>query len=83
VHRTKLDAFLDRFLDSTPAGLAAAVRQLWWAWNGFAPWPARPWPDFADWQSACEAWRSRLAAQDDLVTQLLAFVAARHAGGVE
>ena len=67
VHRSKLDALLDLLQPD------AEVRALWHAWNGFAPWPAR-WPDEARWRAATESLRARLAAQDDLVTQLRRFV---------
>jgi uncharacterized repeat protein (TIGR03837 family) len=71
------------------AAVAADVAALWWAWNGLAsapggpgcmegPAPALPpWPEPARWQRASIAWRDRLAAQDDLVTQLLRFVAGK------
>jgi hypothetical protein len=79
-HRAKLDAFLGRFLDGVEAAeprFARRLRRLWWAWNGLAPWPspaAEVWPEPAPWQAACTAWRDRLCAQPDLVTQLLDFV---------
>ncbi len=70
VHRLKLDALLDLLQpDDT-------VRALWHAWNGFGPWPAH-WPDEDRWRAATEALRARLAAQDDLVTQLCAFVSGK------
>ena len=69
-HRHKLEALLDRLQPM------AEVRNLWRAWNGFAPWPAR-WPDEEPWREATLAWRDALAAQPDLVTQLLAFVAGK------
>ena len=71
-HRDKLDALLDRLQPD------AAVRAVWHAWNGFAPWPAS-WPDEVHWQAATRALRDRLAAQDDLVTQLQRFVNAKRA----
>lgn len=80
VHRVKLDAFLDRFLAGAEPAFALALRRLWWAWNGFAPWPdppADPWPDPAPWQAACTRWCDALCAQPDLVTQLQAFVSGR------
>lgn len=79
VHRLKLDAFLDRLLDGAEPGLAADVRALWWAWNGFGPWPAR-WPDLPAWGGLCRDFRARQAALPDLVTQLSSFVAARRSG---
>ncbi len=76
VHRRKLDAFLDRFLDGADPAFAAALRHLWRAWNGFAAWPPA-WPDLAVWSAWTLAWRARLCAQPDLVTRLLDFVARR------
>lgn len=67
VHRAKLDALLARLQPDDE------VRALWQAWNGFGPWPAR-WPDEARWRAATLALRGALAAQPDLVSQLLAFV---------
>ena len=78
--RAKVDALLDRLLEGADAGFAAALRRLWQAWNGFAPWPAPPvWPDWPAWQDVCLRWRERLAAQDDLTTQLRRFAASRPA----
>lgn len=70
VHRDKLDAMLDLLQPD------ARVRSVWHAWNGFAPWPAG-WPDAERWREATLALRDRLVAQDDLVTQLMRFVAAK------
>ena len=56
--------------------LAAACAQLWRAWNGLADWPAAL-PDAVAWRAQCRAWRDRLAAQPDLTSQLLHFVAAK------
>jgi uncharacterized repeat protein (TIGR03837 family) len=70
VHRHKLDALLALLQPDDE------VRALWHAWNGFGPWPGR-WPDEVRWRAATEALRARLAAQDDLVTQLCAFVSGK------
>lgn len=70
VHARKLDALLDRM------AVAADVRALWQAWNGLANWPGAL-PDPAAWREACQRWRERLLAQDDLTTRLLQFVAAK------
>jgi hypothetical protein len=75
-HRAKLEAFLDRFLEAAEPAFAQALRALWRGFNGLGPWPGA-WPDAVPWRAACEAWRERLLAQDDLVSQLCAFVAAR------
>lgn len=72
-HAAKLDAFLDLFLAGAPAELAVPFRAASAAWNGLAdrglalP-PSRPW------QTHVAAWRERLLAQADLVTQLMSFV---------
>ena len=68
-HAAKLQAFLQCW--QAPDDVAALFR----AWNGLhpaAPFPA--WPDMARWARACATWRTALAAQPDLVSQLLAFV---------
>lgn len=74
VHHAKVQALLDR-LQPPPA-----VAALWRAWNG-APGVALPaLPDTAPgahWKAAVAGLRARLAAQDDLVTQLRTFVATR------
>jgi len=75
-HRAKLEAFLDRHLEGAVRPLADGVRALARAWSeGSAP--AGPWPDVAQWRQQCTAWRAALAAQDDLTSQLLRFVAER------
>ena len=79
VHQQKLDAFLARLLEDAEPALAADVRALWDAWNGFGPWPAR-WPDTSAWGAVCRRFRARLAAQPDLVSQLDAFAWAHGAG---
>jgi uncharacterized repeat protein (TIGR03837 family) len=69
-HGPKLEALLDRM------GAAPAVRALWRAWNRLGDWlPALP-PDEA-WRRDCQQWRAGLAAQPDLGSRLLQFVAAR------
>ena len=83
-HAAKLQAFLER------AALPPDVAALVWAWNGLGggelaqgaePGLARcalpPWPNAAAWQQASSAWRAALAAQDDLVTQLLRFTSGK------
>ena len=69
-HARKLTALLDRM--AAPED----VRALWRAWNRLTDWPAAL-PDAAPWREACQQWRTRLLAQDDLTTQLLQFVAAK------
>ncbi len=75
-HERKLDAWLAHLLDGAPEALASDVRALWRGWIGAAPWPAR-WPDAAAWRALAASWRDRLAAQDDLGTALLRFVASK------
>lgn len=83
-HEAKLDAFLDRMLDpgapapgrAAPAATQAdALRQVARAWNGFDACDGA-WPDLQAWSQQCLGWRERLLAQADLVTQLLAWLAA-------
>jgi uncharacterized repeat protein (TIGR03837 family) len=76
-HAAKLDAFLDACLDNfSPAAEAAAVRALWRGWNGLAPWTAAL-PAAENWRLLCLNWRASLAAQPDLTSQLMRFVAER------
>jgi uncharacterized repeat protein (TIGR03837 family) len=75
-HAAKLEAWLDRCLDGAPAAAAAAIRQGQRHWNGLGPAPAEL-PGFDAWRALQQAWRERLLAQDDLTTQLMAFVVAR------
>lgn len=75
VHAAKLDAFLDRHLADAGPALGAAIRLLYRRWNGLAPGePA--WPDADAWAAHARHWRDRLAAHDDLATQLERFVRA-------
>jgi uncharacterized repeat protein (TIGR03837 family) len=69
-HAAKLQAFVDWL--APPAGVAASL--AWW--NGLAAAPqALPAP--GPWQAAARAARTRLLAQEDLVTQLRRFVLAQ------
>jgi len=75
-HLVKLEAFLARFLAGAEATLAHDCAALWRAWNGARPLPALPEPPSdAPWRAHCTRWRAQLAAQADLVSQLLGFVA--------
>ena len=67
-HHDKLDAFLD-WLDAP-----ACLRRFHRVWNGVETGPL-PTPDLPAWGEAVRAARTRLLAQDDLVTQLLRFCA--------
>jgi uncharacterized repeat protein (TIGR03837 family) len=72
-HGPKLEALLDAFCAGAEPALAASVRRLWRVWNGLSP--AQPTlPPWQPWAGAASGWRDRLAAQDDLCTQLLRFV---------
>ena len=71
-HGPKLNAFLDRYLADAEPVLAAQTRALWRAWNGLAAWPN----NLPAGEAQALAWRAELAAQPDLVTQLLGFVSA-------
>ena len=69
-HADKLNAFLD-WLDA-PADWRAFHR----IWNGLQTGPLPP-IDWQGWSAVALGARSRLLAQDDLLTQLLAFVGAK------
>jgi len=67
-HLAKVEALIERL--ALPGDVAA----LWRAWNAAVapdPWPAAP--AFAEWQAHASKARANLAAQPDLVTQLLGF----------
>ncbi|MDF1486200.1 elongation factor P maturation arginine rhamnosyltransferase EarP [Ramlibacter sp. H39-3-26] len=70
-HHAKLDAFLDWF--QAPGSL----RHFHHLWNGLraGPLPALDAATLAAWHAAAQAARARLLTQDDLVAQLLRFVA--------
>jgi len=72
----KLEALLNLFLGHGPAAVAADARALWRAWNGLGAWPAAL-PEAAAWRALCGAWRRHLAAQDDLTSRLLRFLAVK------
>ena len=79
-HRIKLEAFLDRYLAGQAKNMAATIRQLYRAWNGFDD--ERLTPDlWTRWQSALpeicqhhESWTKNLLNQQDLCTNLVNFV---------
>jgi len=66
-HAAKLHAFLD-WLQAPPD-----LREFHAVWNGLSDTPL-PTIDLPAWAAVAQAARTRLLAQDDLVTQLLAFV---------
>lgn len=70
-HHAKLDAFLD-WLQAPPS-----LRKFHQIWNGIDHDSALPLLDAAlleEWKTCVQAARTRLLAQDDLLTQLLGFV---------
>lgn len=77
VHAGKLEAFMDRWMAAWPAGLRTEVHAWWLAWNRLGPMPAR----LPQWHGADTSWRLHsenardlLVSQQDLTSQLLAFV---------
>lgn len=78
VHTAKVEAMLAA-LDAPPE-VAEPLAQAWRAWNGGArrvDGPRLRLPRLGQWGEAVRAWRDRLAAQPDLVSQLLAFASTR------
>ena len=75
-HRVKLEAFLERYLAGLEAALAAAIADLFRAWNGRGD-MALAWqrvvPHWKDWERHALAWSEALAEQPDLVTKLVEF----------
>lgn len=92
-HEAKLDAFLRRYTPGMDAETAAALTTAWRWWNGI-PDPAGTltgtealrcllkWAatDTTSLTGAARRWRQALLTQDDLTSQLLAFVAGKRAG---
>lgn len=87
VHATKIHAFMNRWMAAWPLELRQDVTELWVQWNelprlsapqAVADLSALPRllspPRWDQWQAATAKSCTELAAQDDLVTQLLAFV---------
>jgi uncharacterized repeat protein (TIGR03837 family) len=77
-HLAKLGALVDRYLATAPAPLAPAVRSAFARWNGerdasLAVLSAGE-TNFSRWAAHALEWRDALAAEADLVTQLIAFV---------
>jgi uncharacterized repeat protein (TIGR03837 family) len=67
-HGPKVEALLEQWQPG------AEVAALWRAWNAL---PGARWaglPPLPAWEPSLSAWRERLLNQDDLATQLLAFV---------
>lgn len=78
-HLTKLNAFLDRYCADLNIAAAAAVRELWRAWNSDDSAAIVPaWCEFmchcATLSLHAQAWADQLAAEPDLATNLVTFV---------
>jgi uncharacterized repeat protein (TIGR03837 family) len=82
-HRTKLDAFLDRYAAALPPRPASAVRGLCDAWNGMADAGSigETWLEFAAARPQLEAhglrWSESLAALPDLTSGLVSAASGR------
>lgn len=78
VRAAKLEAWLGRMFEAAPdAALQAGLLALHRRYNdldGRPPQSAVTLPDLGRWQQQVQGWRDRLAAQQDLVTQLEHFV---------
>lgn len=88
-HAAKVEAMLETM--AAPPTIAMPLARAWRTWNatggtsadaagGAEPAPALLLPALPPWLAAVHAWRDRLAAQPDLVSQLLAF-ASTHGPG--
>jgi len=76
-HRTKLQAFLERWsADSTPV-LPPGVAETFAWWNADAAPTVPPWVPLEPWRAAVGAWREQLVRQDDLTSRLIGFVAGK------
>ena len=75
-HLRKLQAFVARWRADSPAAPPVAVDAWlqWWNAPGSAP---PPLPPLQPWRDAVLGWREHLAAQSDLASRLLGFVAAK------
>ncbi|HOL64864.1 MAG TPA: elongation factor P maturation arginine rhamnosyltransferase EarP [Accumulibacter sp.] len=79
-HRSKLEAFLDRYRKGLPATADSALRKLWLAWNSghLAGDEWQQWLVEAD-RLTCHAkrWQQQLLALPDLASSLLRFARSR------
>jgi len=77
-HGPKLEAFMDQYLAHVDADGAAALRQVWRAWNGLAPWSpeaGRAWlTRLKPGRQQALRWRDEMSKAEDLCSQLLRFV---------
>jgi uncharacterized repeat protein (TIGR03837 family) len=78
-HLRKLQAFITRWRADSPAAPSADVLACFQWWNAPAGSSAAPTalPPLEPWRDAVHGWREHLAAQSDLTTRLLGFVAGR------
>lgn len=79
-HAAKLEAFLDLYLAGAPGDIAAAIRDLWRAWNGLQPWPEDGfdiWHMSEQQRTLSSDWRQKSSKLPDLSSQLLGFLAKR------
>jgi uncharacterized repeat protein (TIGR03837 family) len=74
-HLRKLQAFVARWRADSPAPPADVEAWMQW-WNAPIAQPAAL-PPLAPWRDAVHGWRDHLAAQSDLCSRLLGFVAAK------
>ena len=76
-HHRKLHAFLDAWLPGPADTVSASIRRLFDLWNAgtSASVQQLQLPALEPWAEAVQAWRGRLAGQDDLTSQLLRFIA--------
>jgi uncharacterized repeat protein (TIGR03837 family) len=76
-HLRKLQAFVARWRADSPAAPGADV-EAWMGWWNATPGAAAPsLPPLPAWRDAVHGWREHMAAQSDLTTQLLGFVAGK------
>lgn len=83
-HRLKLDAFLDLYAAGLAPPAAAALRDLWYAWNLMEASPvnlAEAWLRFRSHEAAlkvhAKAWATRVAGMCDMATALAQFARQR------
>lgn len=70
-HQAKLDAFLALHLDGASGAWVEHCRAAWLQWNGGAG--TLHLPLLKPWRAHCRTWCDKLAAHQDLGTQLLSF----------
>jgi uncharacterized repeat protein (TIGR03837 family) len=75
-HLRKLQTFVARWCADSPAAPPAEAQAWMQWWNAPVAAPAAL-PPLAPWRDAVQGWREHLAAQTDLCSRLLGFVAAK------